>query len=125
MPWLLHRCRDRRHFYALAALLMRRILVDHGRRRAVGKRGGALPELSLSALRERPTYLPDEILEVDEALRCLGKIDPQKVRLVHLRYFAGLSVDETAEVLGCSRATVIRRWRLTKAWLHRELATRS
>lgn len=119
------RLRDRRHFFALAAMIMRRILVDYARRRAYDKRGGARDDLSLSSLRDVPTYLPCEVLTVDQALRRLMRVDPDKVRLVHLRYFAGLSIDEAADVLGCSRATVIRRWRLTKAWLARELSTDS
>lgn len=102
---------------------MRRILVDHARKRAYGKRGGAHRTLSLDEVAEPPGYLPENILKVDDVLRDLARLDPGKVKLVQLRYFAGLSIEDTADVLGCSRATVIRRWRLTKAWLHRELDT--
>ena len=117
--------RDRGQFFAVAARVMRRILVDHARARGAEKRGGKarvieLDQLGQVAFGERTR----ELLALDACLEDLGRLDPDKARLVELRFFAGLSLEETAEALGVSRATVVRQWRLTKGWLHRQLATR-
>lgn len=112
--------KNRGHFFAVAAQQMRRILVDYSRRRQAVKRGGAQP-----ALPEEIALVPDdrtgEIVMLDEALVKLAALDPRHGRVVELRFFAGLSVEETAEVLGISAATVKREWTLAKAWLAREM----
>ena len=113
---------NRAQFYAIAARLMRRILVDHARARHAEKRGGSATLLSLGAAAdaaEDPRVA--DVLAVDEALERLAAHDPDQLRLVELRFFAGLTVEETARVLGRSPRTVKREWRLAKAWLHREL----
>jgi RNA polymerase sigma-70 factor (ECF subfamily) len=111
---------DRAHFFAVSAQLMRRILVDHARRRNL-KRGGAVPHI---ALEEAATVGggPDPgLIALDDALDAFGKLDPRKVRVVEMRYFGGLSVEETAEVLQISPVTVMRDWSAAKAWLRREM----
>jgi RNA polymerase sigma factor (TIGR02999 family) len=114
---------NRAQFMAIAGQLMRRLLVDHARRRYAAKRGG-----SLVTLDERignacsPFAQPEEVLAVDEALERLERLDPQQARVVELRYFAGLSAEETAESIGTSQRTVEREWSLAKAWLRAELA---
>ena len=115
------RCEDRAHFLALCSQVMRRILVDHARRRGTAKRGGnalcvALDDAMLSARTHGV-----EILSLHEALDALAGIDPRKGRVVELRYFGGLSIEETAEVVGVSVDTVKRDWRLARAWLIAEL----
>ncbi len=115
------RCENRAHFLALCAQIMRRILVDHARHRGFAKRGGdalcvTLDEALLSA-REQGI----EVLALDEALNGLARIDPRKSRMVELRYFGGLTSEETADVLGVSVDTVKRDWRLARAWLLAEL----
>jgi RNA polymerase sigma-70 factor (ECF subfamily) len=115
------RCENRAHFLALCSQIMRRILVDHARRRGFAKRGGdallvALDE-ALVAARTRGV----EMLALDEALDALARIDQRKSRVVELRYFGGLSHQETATVLGVSAETVKRDWRMAKAWLLAEL----
>jgi RNA polymerase sigma factor (TIGR02999 family) len=113
--------RDRAHFFALAAQMMRRILVDHARRHSYAKRGGPARNLSPVEL-DRVTIEKDpDVVAVDEALNALAEKDPQQAKLVELRYFGGLTKEEIAEVLGISSATVTRRWRLAKAWLFRYL----
>ena len=116
---------DRGHFFAVAARVMRRILVDHARERGAEKRGGkvavvALEKLGEVAFGERA----GELLVLDECLNELTRLDPDRARLVELRFFAGLSLEETADALGVSRATVVRQWRVTKGWLYRQLQTR-
>jgi RNA polymerase sigma-70 factor, ECF subfamily len=116
------RWRDRAHFFAVSARLMRRILVDFARSRGYQKRGGAMPHISLE---DAPSvcHEPDaNLLALDEALKALATIDDRKSRVVELRFFGGLSVEETAEVLGVSTETVLRDWRLARAWLLRELS---
>ncbi len=113
--------RDRAHFFAIAAKLMRRIWCDDLRRRSAKKRGGDGLRVSMSGLEVAlppPGYDP---LALDEALRRLAEQDPDKARIVELRFFGGLTVREVAEVLGCSRATVERHWELARSWLYREL----
>jgi RNA polymerase sigma factor (TIGR02999 family) len=121
------RVENQRHFYGAAANAMRRILVDYARQRKAEKRGGAQPrKLSIDDLPEdafAASELPD-FERLDDALQALAAIAPEKAQTVELRYFAGLSVDETARVMDISPATVGRHWAFARAWLHREL-TRS
>lgn len=112
---------NRTQFLALAAMLMRRILIEHARRRHAAKRSGGQVHLLLDDLMCALEARQIDILTLDAALRELARIDAPKVRLVELRFFAGLSIDETAEVLGVSPATVSREWRGAKAWLFRRL----
>ena len=119
------RWQNRAHFYAVAAQAMRRILVDHARGRRCAKRGGGL-RVSLdgaAVLAEaRNDAQAAELLALDEALTALAELDPRKVRVVELRYFGGLSVEETAEALEVSEATVMREWRSAKGWLLRAIS---
>ncbi len=113
---------SRTHFFAIAATLMRRILVDYARRKHREKRGGdavklPLEEAALVVGEERSI----DLMALDEALNRLEKIDEQQARIVELRYFGGLSLEETAEALKISRTTVTNDWAMAKAWLHREL----
>jgi RNA polymerase sigma-70 factor, ECF subfamily len=113
---------DRAHFFAMSAQLMRRILIDFARSRGYQKRGGGVPPLSLD---EAPTVgsEPDKnLIALDDALKELATVDPRKSRIVELRFFGGLSIKETAEVLKVSVETVVRDWRLAKIWLVRELS---
>jgi RNA polymerase sigma-70 factor (ECF subfamily) len=117
---------NRAHFFGIAAQLMRRVLVDHARARLAEKRRGGRLVVSLEAADDVATPSPlTDVLGIDEALQRLGQIDPDQLRIVELRFFAGLTVDETAHVLGRSPRTVKREWRLAKAWLFRELSGRS
>jgi RNA polymerase sigma factor (TIGR02999 family) len=112
----------RAQFFALAATLMRRILVDHTRERCAEKRGGGQFQLSLSQA-DLFAHSPEiGLLTLDEALQTLAAIKPQHSRIVELRYFGGLTIAETAEVLGVSHATVERDWQFARAWLRRELS---
>lgn len=113
------RWQDRAHFFAIAATTMRRILVEHARRRATAKRNQGEPAITLA---EEIAGVPSpELVALDDCLTSLAEIDPAKASIVELRYFGGLSIQETAEVVGCSPATVVRHWRLAKAWLYNEL----
>lgn len=112
--------RDRCHFVALTSRLMRQILVDHARARLARKRdGGCRITLAEHLAVAEPGEV--DVLAVDEALNRLGALDPQQARIVELRYFGGLSIRETAEVLDVSEATVKRDWATARAWLHREI----
>ena len=112
--------RDRAHFFAMAATLMRRILVDHARDRARDKRGGGVVFTTLQD--ERVATPPGiDALALDEALDRLAAIDPMHARIVELRYFAGLTIEETSDALGISPATVKREWTFARAWLHHQL----
>jgi len=114
---------DRAHFFAVSAQMMRRILVDRARARGSAKRGGDAPRVDLDAAPEiAATGRDRDIVAVDEALDELAKLDPRKAKVIELRYFAGLSVDETAAVLKISPQSVMRDWKLAKAWLMRELS---
>jgi len=114
--------KDRGHFFAVAAQAMRRILVDHAKHRNRAKRGGPGADLQLDDQFEVPTVESNvDIQALDEALSRLAEIDPQHERLVELRYFTGLSLEDTADVMNISRATAAREWQMAKAWLHREL----
>lgn len=113
---------DRAHFFAVSAQLMRRILIDFARSRGYLKRGGAVPHISLD---ETPSVCnePDvNLVALDDALKALSEVDERKSKVVELRFFGGLNVEETAEVLRVSTDTVIRDWRLAKIWLLRELS---
>jgi len=118
---------NRAHFFGLAAKLMRRILVDHARAEHAEKRGGQLTRVSLQdVLDDNPpgtqvAEVVDDVLAIDDALKRLAIIDEDQARIVELRFFAGLSVEETAHVLARSPRTVKREWRLAKAWLYRAL----
>ena len=111
---------NRAHFFGLAAQMMRRILVDHARHHHAAKRGGAEPKLSLDEAVWVSAEHATDLTALDDALTRLAVLDPQQSRLVELRFFGGLTIDETAEVLGVSPATVKREWRLARAWLYRE-----
>ena len=118
---------DRAHFFAVSSTIMRRILVDAARARASVKRGGDLKRventttLNLDALPAAGTDRATEICELDDALDALAKQEPRRVKVIELRYFGGLSVEETAEALGVSPQTVLRDWKLARAWLAVEL----
>ncbi len=116
VPW-----HDRAHFFALSAQLMRRILVDHARSRARKKRGGPAQKLSLDEALAVPVQKEANLVELDEALKSLAAVDARKAKAVELRFFGGLSVEDTAEVLGVSVSTVMSDWKLAKVWLLREL----
>jgi RNA polymerase sigma factor (TIGR02999 family) len=114
--------KNRRQFFAVAAVAMRRVLVDHAVRRSAAKRGGGWRRVELrrdEAVAERAA---GSVLALDEALGRLERLDPRQARVVECRFFAGLDVQETAEALGISPATVKRDWTMARAWLHRELA---
>lgn len=114
--------KGRAHFFGIAGRLMRRILVDHARARQAGKRGASRVLMSLDAAMDTPVELPGiDLLALDEALARLALRDPDQERIVELRFFAGLTVEETAHVLGYSPRTVKREWQFAKAWLFREL----
>jgi len=114
---------NRAHFFGVSAQLMRRILVDFARSRQYAKRGGDVPMVSLD---DAPVALAEcaEMVALDDALTALSAVDPRKAQVVELRFFGGLSVEETAEVLKVSVETVHRDWRLAKVWLQRELRRR-
>ncbi len=117
------RWQDRTHFFAVAAMCMRRILINHARDRNRLKRGGNMRRVALSDL-AAPGNLSDEaLLVLDEAIAALDELDERKARVVEFRYFAGLSVEQTAELLGTSPATVKRDWEFARAWLLRELTS--
>lgn len=112
---------DRAHFLAVAAQLMRHILVDHARARLTGKRGGGAPRLSLDAELIPAQKQEIDLVALDDALAKLATLDEQQSRLIELRFFGGLSIEETAVVLGVSPATVKREWATARAWLQREM----
>ena len=111
----------RAHFFAISAQIMRRILLDRARRRVAAKRGGAAPRVNLDEVPDLGSGRARELIVLDDALNALAKVDPRKARVIELRFFAGLSVEETAEVLKVSPDTVLRDWRLARAWLLAEL----
>jgi RNA polymerase sigma factor (TIGR02999 family) len=113
---------DRAHFFAVSAELMRRILVDQARARACLKRGGGTARISLEECATIEQEREAELLDLDDALRALEKLDERKGRIVNLRFFGGLTVEETAAVLDVSPQTVHRDWKLSKAWLTREMS---
>lgn len=112
---------NRSHFYGIAAQMIRRILVDHARARHTHKRGDAAPKITLDEAIGAAQGRDLDLVALDDALQALAEIDPRQSRIVELRYFAGLSIEETAEVLQISPATVKRDWTAARAWLKREL----
>jgi RNA polymerase sigma factor (TIGR02999 family) len=116
--------RNRAHFFGMAAGMMRRILVDHARKRRAEKRGGGLERVTFEEDEEVAVGGPKEIdvLALHESLERLAAFDPQQERIVELRYFAGLTIEETAEVIGVSTATVVREWTIAKVWLRADLS---
>ena len=113
---------NRAHFFGIAAQLMRRISVDHARTKKRAKRGGSDVWVSLNEATTVVKTQDLDVLEIDEALTRLTEIDKQQGKIVELRFFSGMTVDETAEVLGISTATVKRDWSMARAWLHREIS---
>jgi RNA polymerase sigma factor (TIGR02999 family) len=111
---------NRAHFFAVSAQVMRRILVDHARRRNL-KRGGGVQHFSLDDVAIVDGRRTDDLVALDDALNALGRFDERKVRVVELRFFGGLSVEETAEVLKVSAVTVMRDWSTARAWLYRHM----
>ncbi len=116
---------DRAHFFAIASQAMRRILVDHARARAAAKRGAGAAAVSMDEtvlLGEQSALSPEELLSLDAALDELASLDPGHARIVELRYFGGMTIEETAAALGMSPATLKREWSLARAWLRRRLS---
>lgn len=113
---------NRAHFFGIAAQLMRTILVDHARSHASAKRGGGARKLELNEALVVSQQKASEVIALDDALNQLALIDPRQSRIVELRFFGGLTVEETAEVLHVSPVTIKREWSTAKAWLYRELA---
>ena len=112
---------SRVHFFAIASRMMRRILVDHARRRAAKRRGGANPKVTLDEGFVPGPVVDVDVIALDAALDALAEIDPDQGRLVEMRFYGGLTIEETAEVLGVSVSTVKREWSTARAWLLREL----
>lgn len=117
------RWQDRAHFFAVSAQMMRRVLVDYARRQNL-KRGGGLKRVSLDEAADIGIDRAAEFVAIDDALNTLAEIDPRKASVVELRFFGGLSVEETADVLKLAPITVIRDWNMARAWLYRELSRR-
>lgn len=114
--------KDRSHFFALSAQMMRRILVDAARVRTAGKRGGDMQRLDLNESIDGAWARDSRLVELDAALDSLARFDPRRAKVVEMRFFGGLSVEETAEVLQISAQSVIRDWKLARAWLMKELS---
>lgn len=113
---------NRTHFFGVAARLMREILVEHARSRAAAKRGDGVPHLALNEALSIPQQRNVDLLLLDDALHRLAALDERQCRIVELRFFAGLSIEETSEALGISTATVSREWTTARLWLRREIA---
>jgi RNA polymerase sigma factor (TIGR02999 family) len=113
------RWQDRAHFLGVAAQAMRRILIDHARKRQYSKRAGL--KVSLDESSQMAEQKAGDLVALDDALMSLERLDPRKSRVVELRYFGGLNIEETAEALGLSPATVQREWKTARIWLHREI----
>ncbi len=113
--------RDRSHFYAVAAQLMRRILVDHARSLRSDKRGRGMPKIPLDESLDAAVERAADLIALDDALEALARIDERKSKIIELRYFGGLSIEETAEVLGVSVATINKNARVARAWLRAAL----
>lgn len=117
VPW-----QNRAHFFGIAAEMMRRILIDHARGVQAAKRGSGGIKLPLDDVINLSDERAADLIVLDEALKALSEIDPQKSRIVELRFFGGLSIEETAEVMGLGTATIIRQWKFAKAWLYSEVS---
>jgi len=115
---------SRAHFFAMASEMMRRILVDHARRRKMGKRSGGWARVALDEAVAKREPRDVDLLDLDAALSELALLDPRKSRLVELRFFGGLSLEDSAQALGVSCATVDRDWRFARLWLHRRITRR-
>jgi len=115
-PW-----RDRAHFFQVAAHVMRQVLIDRARKRHAGKRGGGVPEISLDRALDIAEAESGNLLALEEALSRLQNVDGRQSQVVEMRFFAGMSEDEIAEVLGVSARTINREWRMARAWLYKEL----
>jgi len=115
------RWQNRAHFFAIAAQAMRRILIDSARRHSAVKRGSGGEKISLAEVAEISPERDSALLALDEALEALSAIDPEQARIVELRYFGGLTIEETAEVMNLSPATIKREWAMARAWLHQSL----
>jgi RNA polymerase sigma factor (TIGR02999 family) len=113
---------DRAHFFAAAAQVMRRILIDHARRYRYEKRGAGAKRVGLDDIAPLVEERAAEFVALDNALNCLNEIDQRKSRIVELRFFGGLTVEETAAVMDLSPITIKREWRSARAWLHREIS---
>jgi RNA polymerase sigma factor (TIGR02999 family) len=122
IDWKAVRWQNRAHFFGVAAQLMRRILVDFARQRPRAGHGAEARHISLDEALTMADGKDSDLLALDEALNDLARIDERKSRVVELRFFGGLSVEESAEVLGIAPVTVMREWRKAKAWLYRELS---
>ena len=116
------RPRDRAHFFAIAAQAMRRILIERARSRRASKRGSGAQQVSLEEAVELSNQRAADLVALDEALTNLAVIDPRKAQVVELKYFGGMTIEETAEVLEVSTPTVERDWHMAKIWLHREVS---
>jgi len=114
----------RAHFFGVAAQLMRQILVDHARKRLAAKRGAGVAQLALDPQMALPHTRAVDLVALDDALNRLTSLDPQQSRLIELRFFGGLSIEETSVVLGVSPATVKREWATARAWLQRDMKNR-
>lgn len=112
---------NRLQFFAVAAQLMRRVLVDHARMRDAGKRGGKCLTITLSEAVALPKQRELDVMALDSALNELSRVDPQQAQIVEMRFFAGLSIEETSQALRVSPATVKRDWAMARAWLYREM----
>jgi RNA polymerase sigma factor (TIGR02999 family) len=115
------RWQNRAHFFAISAQMMRRILVDYARRTQYAKRGGGAIHVSLTRADHVPATTAAEVTALDEALAKLESLDPKQARIVELRFFGGLTIEETAEALGISMDMVKREWSTARAWLYREI----
>ncbi len=113
---------NRAHFFAVAAQVMRHILVDHARTRNYAKRGGGAPKLPLDEAAALTEQRAGQLIALDDALRDLAALDERKSQIIELRFFGGLSLEETAEVMKISQSTVQREWRAAKAWLHHTMS---
>jgi RNA polymerase sigma factor (TIGR02999 family) len=112
----------RAHFFAVSAEVMRNILLDRARRRLAAKRGGEAERVNLDDLPDAGAVRARELIHLDDALNALGKMDPRKARVIELRFFSGLSVEETAKVLAVSPETVMRDWKFARSWLQAEIS---
>jgi len=113
--------RDREQFFGVASKMMRRILVDHARQRLAGKRGAGAAHVPVEEALDQPAETNRTVLAVDDALTRFAEIDPQRSRIVEMRYFGGLDLEEIADLMQVSRTTVKRHWSVARMWLHREL----